>query len=108
MTDRTYGPTIARRIPTSERQNRVLVTDLTELACHLAVDRRRPVSEDEARPVASDLGLEFDADGWVDEPRNAAQPTAPPGALQAKTGLLGAPGRAVWVNDAARDEPLRA
>ena len=67
MTDRTYDPTIAQRILASERQNGDLVTDLTKLACKLAVDRRRPVSEDEARLVASDLGLEFDDDGWVDE-----------------------------------------
>ena len=65
--DRTYGPAIAQRILASERQNGDLVTDLTKLACQLAVDRRRPVSEDEARLVASDLGLVFDADGWVDE-----------------------------------------
>lgn len=68
MMDRTYGPAIAQRILASERQNGDLVTDLTKLACQLAVDRRRPVSEDEARLEASDLGLEFDADGWVDEP----------------------------------------
>ena len=68
MTDRTYGPAIAQRILESERQNGDLVTDLTKLTCQLAVDRRRPVSEYEARLVASDLGLEFDDDGWVDEP----------------------------------------
>ena len=68
MTDRTYSPSLAQRILASERQNGDLVTDLTKLACQLAVDRRRPVSEDEARLVASDLGLEFDDDGWVDEP----------------------------------------
>ena len=68
VTDRTYGPSLAQRILASERQNGDLVTDLTKLACQLAVDRRRPVSEDEARLVASDLGLEFDDAGWVDEP----------------------------------------
>lgn len=68
VTDRTYSPSLARRILASERQNGDLVTDLTRLACQLAVDRRRPVSEEEARLVAFDLELEFDADGWVDEP----------------------------------------
>lgn len=67
MTDRTYSPSLAQRILASERQNGDLVTDVTKLACQLALDRRRPVSEDEARLVAADLGLEFDADGWVDE-----------------------------------------
>lgn len=68
VTDRTYGPSLAQRIPASDRQNGDLDTDLTKIACQLAVDRLRPVSEDEARLVASDLGLEFDDDGWVDEP----------------------------------------
>ena len=68
MTDRTYSPSLAMRVLASERQNGDLVTDLTKLACQLAVERRRPVSEEEARLIALDLDLEFDADGWIDDP----------------------------------------
>jgi hypothetical protein len=65
MADKTYDPALAKRILTSERANGDLLTDLTKLACQLAVTERRPVSEAEARETARGHGLEFDAGGWA-------------------------------------------
>ena len=67
MSDKTYAPSLARRILLSVRDNGDLITDVARLACELAVEYKRPVSEEKARQVAAVMGVWFDADGWVIE-----------------------------------------